>query len=274
MSMVDLKNQLELEGNSLYRFEPDCCHRIEALQEGKFYISDPKNFNDPLDLRLSIKDFSHRSLDEDKFKKIVKFIYEEKLFDKFYIFNDEIIRKIISWSQDDSIEDLTAIIEIVKERILNFGVQCFSLGYNIPLQWSHYSNSHKGFCIEYNVRSMDLVKKNEGFACYQVTYINKLPEICISEALFTPHQVMEKLLATKTLEWAYEQEIRIINFEKQGQLVDMPIGLSIKSLIAGANMKPKHLKLLKQTGEKLGVPVYQMKRGKNDFDPLWSREEL
>lgn len=85
---------------------------------------------------------------------------------------------------------------------------------------------------------------------------------------------MEKLLATKTLEWAYEQEIRIINFEKQGQSVEMPIGLSIKSLIAGANMEPKLLTLLKQTGEKLDIPVYQMKRGKNDFDPLWHREEL
>ena len=39
-------------------------------------------------------------------------------------------------------------------------------------------------------------------------------------------------------------------------------------------MTEVYLTLLKKMGEKLGVPVYQMKRGKNDFDPLWSREEL
>lgn len=85
---------------------------------------------------------------------------------------------------------------------------------------------------------------------------------------------MEKLLATKTLEWTYEQEIRIVHFEKQGQLIDMPQGLSI-SLTAGRNMCEGHLNLLKKVGEKLNVPVYQMKRNyRDEFESLWSRKEL
>ncbi|MDI7719930.1 DUF2971 domain-containing protein [Acinetobacter baumannii] len=265
------------QGISLYRFEPDDCKRLIQLQENKIFISNPNNFNDPLDLRLSLDDRTFNSFDEYNFKKLVKFIYDEKLIDDFYILDDDIKRKISDWHQElDYFLGLKDLADLIKKRILSFGVQCFSLDFNIPLQWSHYSKAHKGFCIEYNFRPIDLVSnKQNNFAYYHVSYTNKLPKVCISEVLLTPRQAMEKLLATKTLEWTYEQEIRIVHFEKQGQLIDMPQGLSIKSLTAGENMCEGHLNLLKKVGEKLNVPVYQMKRNyRDEFESLWSRKEL
>ncbi|WP_166167700.1 DUF2971 domain-containing protein [Acinetobacter sp. SA01] len=273
---MNIEHGLHQNGISIYRFEPDNCTRIKQLEEGKLYISDPKEFNDPFDFHLDIKDLSDRTFEMDDFQKIIDFIYKNKLIYKYYILNKNIEKNIEEiFSQNRFTPDsLPKLCSMIKNHILTFGVQCFSLDCNIPLQWAHYSKSHKGFCIEYNLRKMDLVSQNNGYAIYDVSYINKLPSICISEALLTPHQAIGKLLATKTVDWAYEQEIRIINFEKQSQSVDMPKGLSIKSLIAGVNMIDDHLTLLKQVGEKLGVPVYQMKKGQNESDPLWSREKL
>lgn len=273
---MNIEHGLHQNGISIYRFEPGCCKRIKQLEEGKLYLSNPKKFNDPFDLRLSIQDISDRAFEMDDFQKVINFIYQNELISKHYILNEK-IENYIDCIFSQSIfnpGDLGELCSMIKDHVLTFGVQCFSLDCNIPLQWAHYSNSHTGFCIEYNFRKKDFVYENKGFATYDVSYTNKLPRVCISEVLLTPHQAIEKLLATKTLDWAYEQEIRIVNFEKQDQSVDMPTGLSIKSLIAGVNMCHDHLILLRQVGEKLGVPVYQMKRGQNEFDPLWSREKL
>lgn len=262
-------------GISLYRFEPDDCDRIEQLYDPKLYISDPEAFNDPLDFRLILKNSVYNSFDENKFKDLIKFIKEKEIIDDYYIFDDEVNKEIIEWYEGRS-PNLEFIEDTIKNRILSFGVRCFSRDYNNTLSWSHYSKSHKGFCIEYNFRPMDFVTKNgTEWAYYHVSYTNKLPNVCISEVLLTPKQAMEKLFATKTIEWAYEQEIRIVNFKEKGKSLPMPKGFEIKSLIAGASMCKKNLTLLIEAASELKIPIYQMKRNiKEEFEPPWLREKI
>ena len=39
----------------------------------------------------------------------------------------------------------------------NIGITCFSETHDNPLMWSHYTNKHKGFCVEYDI---DMLIKN------------------------------------------------------------------------------------------------------------------
>lgn len=262
-------------GISLYRFEPPKDERFEQLEKNQLYISNPKTFNDPCDLQLRIKDRTNRLYKtDDHFKKIIEFIYKEKLINDFYILDDEIKEELQAYCEGNIFSDLDALAKACSKRILTFGVQCFSLDFNIPLNWAHYGHAHTGFCIEYNFRPLDLAFANERLLdAYHVSYTNKLPEVCISEILLTSQQAMQKLLATKTLEWAYEQEIRLIHYEKQRTLINMPNGLAIKSLIAGANMSSEHIEKLKNIGDELNMPVYQMQRNHDcEFELPWTRK--
>lgn len=85
------------------------------------------------------------------------------------------------------------------------------------LLWAHYANSHKGFCIEY-----DLEKISSGVTpgfdisnVINVAYENERPNAYKYDNIF---QAQKKVFGTKSLAWEYENEIRLV-FEKYGEKV-------------------------------------------------------
>lgn len=85
------------------------------------------------------------------------------------------------------------------------------------LLWSHYSDSHKGFCIGFEF--------DEGFdgdlgLSHEVRYAKNYPKI--EPSLFarrdesTNIKLLEATLATKSAEWGYEEEIRYIKISRDG----------------------------------------------------------
>ena len=266
----------QLDRIYLYRFESNDNERIKQLLDSKFYISDPNKFNDPLDFKLEVKDKTFSSYDDEKFKKLVKFIFEEQVVDDFWIFDEQVKEVISNWYNNADLSvDLEKVISSFKQRVMTFGVRCFMRGYKNPLSWSHYAKGHQGFCIEYEFNPMVLATRNNSkWAFYHVNYSNRLPELCISELLLTPRQAMEKLFATKSIEWAYEQEVRIVNFESKSCLVDIPSGLKMNRLIAGVNMPKEQIETLKSIGLRLDIPVYQMQRNNSDFESLWGSNRI
>lgn len=264
-----------ITGTPIYRFEPADCSRIESLRDGRLFIADPARFNDPLDLQLDIQDFSYRAgFPDERYKAAAsELIRDLELEHAHWLFSENMLKDLKRWCKGDKLVSLDDIVESLKQHISTFGVQCFSSSYEIPLSWSHYASGHQGFCIEYDLHKMTLACKNPELAMYDVTYSKALPQACISEILFTPHQAISRLLATKTIDWAYEQEFRLVHFTHKGGKIDMPVGLRIASLTGGLNISADHLELLYSVGRDLAVRVYKMvKSNKPGSGQLWCRE--
>lgn len=95
----------------------------------------------------------------------------------------------------------------VNLMIDNYYFYCLSSKNNSNLMWSHYANSHKGFCIEFKARYFDADK---------VVYENEIPQIRVSDLIiqqFQPNSenlgiTIWKALRTKLKEWEYEDEYR------------------------------------------------------------------
>ena len=86
--------------------------------------------------------------------------------------------------------------------------------------WSHYANSHRGICIEYNKPALD--------EFYDVRYDNKRPSIKLYKAVtyalaqhiigneklenadFNKFSDMVTPFITKSLDWEYEREVRCV----------------------------------------------------------------
>lgn len=242
-----------------YLYQFDDLNRLGALSRDKIWMSDPGKFNDPLDLRLKIEDQRYRSPfhDRARLRKAMQVLIEDNPdVPLHWFYNDKLIKSIQCWI-DQGINEYMLEDQIV-ERFKEFGVACFTAIRNHALMWSHYANSHKGYCVEYSVREMTLATSNDGFfSSYHVQYISKLPTLCLSEALFAPHQTLGRMLATKSAEWAYEQEWRLVHLEKKATLVDMPIGIEISGLIAGLKASDELLSVLIKKAKELGVPAYK-----------------
>jgi len=251
-----------ITGTPIYRFEPADCSRIESLRDGRLFIADPARFNDPLDLQLDVRYVAGRTgFTDDQLRTAAAALFGSVEIDHVHwLFSSEMLEDVRRWIKGGMSDDPDHIAASLKRHIGTFGVQCFSNSYEIPLSWSHYASGHQGFCIEYDLHKMTLASENPQLAMYDVTYSNELPQVCVSEILFTPHQAISRLLATKTIDWAYEQEFRLVHFEQKGCKVDMPEGLRIASLIGGVSMSWAHFELLRTVGQELGVPVYRMVR--------------
>lgn len=257
--MDEKRRSLLEEGVARYKFIPS--QYFSSLSPIQLWISDPRNFNDPFDLKFIVENrtrsgpfgneeklrnaFSEIFLDNDHVRN--NFIYDEELI--------ESLQRWIKGSEHDS-----WLISQFKRRLSQFGVSCFSQDWNVPLMWSHYGDSHKGICVEYTIKPQYFQYLNRKLSQYHVTYATQLPVMCISELLFCPHQVFPNFLATKHADWAYEKEWRIVSHEVKNSFIPMPTGMEISALIVGLDFDMNRMREIVNKASELHVPVYVMRR--------------
>lgn len=92
------------------------------------------------------------------------------------------------------------------------------------LMWTHYSDEHKGCCIEFHFQNPEDEKKVK-----PVSYVNTLPRENQAEIN------IEELLTRKFCDWAYEQEVRHLGSEKKVPIIidKIYLGMRIDNIYEG-----------------------------------------
>lgn len=125
---------------------------------------------------------------------------------------------------DDAIEDARK----------NALISCFSKRKDSLLMWSHYADSHKGVCIEYerpnNDDFLDVIyqaKRSEAELYKAVSHAIALSIMSggdLEDARFENIKELAKPFLVKSLDWKYEEEIRCLyssnEYEKYGIVFD------------------------------------------------------
>ena len=170
---------------TLYKYRSGNKNSIDDFKDEQLW------FNDPFDTFVSgalfdnsIEDLKETILNRkstiDKiFGKAETNIEEDELFIENFKKNEE------------------ARLNFIKTVRSTFRVSCFSQKNDSILMWSHYANSHKGFCLEYDFKML----KELITLPLPVKYCNDLPND-IDDKL--------KLIFTKSKEWSYEEEWRLV----------------------------------------------------------------
>ena len=97
----------------------------------------------------------------------------------------------------------------------NIGVYCLSEDPKNILMWSHYADSHKGICIEFDIKRGGFFYNN----LLPVQYKKRYPTFELSDyqneddMMFTMHQ---QAICTKSVLWKYEKEWRVITDDRHG----------------------------------------------------------
>jgi len=157
-------------------------------------------------------------------------------------------------SKQELEEHATALIySLFKQRNEACHIASFSRRISSELQWSHYGDSYKGLAYHFVTRPSE----GSGFKHLRpVRYSSQLPVILLSEMMdhinafqsgggFTLRWLAfeQRCFLTKSLEWAYEEEERII---KQGGISEISfLDRELVSIIVGPRFPEAELDRLK-----------------------------
>ena len=179
-----------------------------VLTTGQVYCSDPTRLNDPWDCRPWFADIE----DPDETERFIKWVFSFKPTEPV---SEEEVRATQKTIRNDP-KYRNALVRSFSETFLKlipgrWRIYCLTPLPESTLMWSHYGDNHKGICLEFGV-------DNPLFATAQaVKYLSSYPG-------WSPHTVVESgardILLTKSDDWEYEQEYRIIGM---GEGFDRPI---------------------------------------------------
>lgn len=189
----------------------------------------------------------------------------------------------------------------------NARITCFSKRADNLLMWSHYANGLRGFCIEFDPDLL-LINSSDFTHIYEVEYKDKpsiidtaliaviqsqieshidildcrsrgdmihFSEESYNKSLSASNDIFVKMLATKPIDWKYEEEMRIITqlfiVNEASNFLKYP-PQAIKSVIFGEKMPPKQLKTLANvfSSSPFSIELKTAKRSKGEFKVLIS----
>jgi hypothetical protein len=122
------------------------------------------------------------------------------------------------------------------------------------LMWSHYTDNHRGMCVEYHHSLFDFLRSQKGFfVSAKVNYSEKPPTVDNSEAI---QEKIKKMIFNKQIEWKYEQEFRVV-FQSDIDTDFIPIDNKlIKSVYIGAKTSTDVEKHIVETCKRNGIKVW------------------
>jgi hypothetical protein len=179
----------------LYKYRTFNEQTLEALVQDVIWVSKRDAFNDPLEGAFHINpDMS---------------FYETK-------------RRRADATEENYKTLQSELIDQLKHDFITGGVYCLSERRDISLMWSHYAESHNGFCIGYEVTDENDLRDE---ICHKVVY-GDYPKIGLSEIFKGVEKgvdhfkiVFDTFILSKDPNWAYEKERRILYQNIENKLI-------------------------------------------------------
>jgi len=247
-----------------YRKWDDKYHK-RALTNDVIFFSSARRFNDPFDCTIPVR---YDLLTGSQIHGI--YAYHIIRMNPG-ISEDEVRRQAREWTDKNLLRDPEFIKDYLSESKYNeFGIFTLTPHKDNLLMWSHYSDSHNGFCIGYDTSRLDGFLKglsesdNLVIPGYEVDYCSEYPKLLPGE--LSDEDWVIKQLTTKSNAWAYEEEYRFIIFNKTDFQLSLPSG-TISEVILGCKMSDDYkAEIIEVLGEKsYKIDLYQTKMSMHSF---------
>jgi len=168
------------------------------------------------------------------------------------------------------LSDVNRMNKLYEKFMRETGIYCLSTIKDDILMWSHYAESHRGLCLEFDTTKELLF--NETFS---VHYSNEYPSIDLIKMGLNTKDEFRKAVLVKSKHWQYEHEWRILrpkSFGGPGIYAFQPE--SVTGVILGALISPedknKIINWVKNYPTKIAVFQAKINRTKYqlDIDPV------
>ena len=242
---------------SLYKYYRGTERDLENIKANKMWYSAPCNFNDVFDCEITVD--------------------EKALFNCALQLAPEGAKiragspawKQIQTTMRKEVKSFCSTFEAMRSTM---GVSCLSEIDDSLLMWAHYASNHRGMCVEY-----DLMQVNKQLNFTPVPIIYSKERVCLnvlnpdtagndSVALFL------RSITSKSEEWSYEREWRIIRDEaacgtswspeKKGALLDM---IRPSSITLGCAVEEDFEQSVRAYCEVEKIPLYKMQKDRMQY---------
>lgn len=210
-----------------YRGESKFSRDVGNLESNMFYAAPLSELNDPAE----------------------GFVNQENLMLQIDVLADLYLKKNTS---DIELKNSIDTVLAFREKS---GIYSLSKVNDDELLWSHYGESHKGFCIEYDYEKLFAFEEREGSLKVDVAYSLNIPVLEL-EDLNNKQQFIQKVIGSKSVKWEYEQENRILTTQFGLHEYDFR---AVKGIYFGLRMScEKKIELMKRLQGR-EIKYYQMK---------------
>jgi len=208
----------------IYRYIDSNLKKLATVKRNQIWMSSPEDFNDPFDCNFPIMDnFSAEDFEkimELGGKRLCKSPPEREVF--------------LSATENDKRRFIQNCVAEFRSRIASFGVCCFSEVWNSILMWSHYADKHQGICLGYENKGFE--EQHPG-VLNKVRYSTHYPDVRLGQIHRDFNRMLEIYLLTKSVDWRYEREWRLIITEEACRK-RVPSQLPLKEVIFGVKIDP------------------------------------
>lgn len=214
----------------VYKYRPISKFTERIFKDSNIWFAKPNTFNDPFDCQIITK------TDNTK-EELKEFLIRNNAYDINKKIDDGLL-PIEEWNN--------GINKVIGSFINNCGVACFAGNNDSILMWSHYTDSHKGICIKFDI----LEDLNLFMLPLKVNYSDEYP--IYNHIRDNRKSLIDKLFQTKAKCWEYENEIRVM---KPNQFGNIKFNKSaIKEICFGVNASERDIKYYKHLLSKNSFP--------------------
>jgi hypothetical protein len=220
---------------------------LEGLRNREVYLSKPKTLNDPFDCQIIID----QTLKAGEFDRLRKWVDA----DVSNPFRTAIL------SQTTVSQAFIADLKAKLERLMaDVGLACFASDQNQIVMWSHYAASHKGYCLEFEATAGQAIP--QGLVFRPVNYALEYPKVLLRDVIIDPWRSLETILFTKSIEWYYEREWRLLS--QQGAK-NVPYPCKLERVIFGALTANQDMRDIAQAVAPHNLPILKASTSTSEF---------
>lgn len=210
-----------------YKYVPFDEGSLSIIKDGTMKFTHPKDFNDPFDCHPEI-DFS-----KCHSKEFWRSIGNE-----------------LGYSPAKRLQEMPKHIKKLERKRSNFigkinsniGVCCLSKNPLNLLMWAHYASLHTGFVIEFSIPIKSTTFDDlHCLVPFPVEYKKDKPIVNDYKS------ILREYALTKGIDWEYEQEERVLDFDRKSGIHPYDRKQIFKSVIAGMRMSDDDFAILKKT---------------------------
>lgn len=200
----------------------------KIICQHEIYFPPPSSFNDPFDCSPA---FSFEATDDEIMLDYMRIAKKHGPPMTDIDLREDALQMLTDPSRNPRNPGVCAAIEDEHARIITneIGVLCVSTIRDDILMWSHYGDSHRGICLEFDGLGNFMAHAQKVLYMTERRYINMYRD--------NDGAAMEKALLTKSDHWRYEQEWRLIA-HKQGPGKQQFRPENLTGIIVGARATP------------------------------------
>jgi hypothetical protein len=205
------------------------------LTDNELFFPSPDKFNDPFDSGISIR---YEDFTKNEFLRYWTDRYREDFPNARYQEIRQWVKSFYNKCRTPEGKEMIAKKqqEVIKEiRSNEVGVFSFTANFKSILSWSHYADSHRGFCIGFHTKNLKtfLEKCGSSLDLAAVDYTNEYPYV--NAYRMSDVEKTKKILWTKSNDWEYEDEYRILWINGADKTLKIPDGI-IRRVILGCQV--------------------------------------